>query len=224
MGPLLLVAAVTARSVWGTKARAAYVYFGAAAGVFLATAGKVGSDSNYQIETAIALVICSCLGLHAMEFFPAYYRGSKSWITLLILPLVLYAVQNLRLGFFGLAGRAGRALAFCLAGREFFDFETLPQRRAERRIDLRVKVEDARCKVLARGRHLRRRPAGDVRAAAQDERHDRSDAEAAGALHAYGLASRQRLERAVEPSGLRLAGRVLSAFEHVLSKIGRAHV
>lgn len=112
MGPLLLVAAVAAKAAFATKARAAYVYLGAAAAVFLATAGKVGSDSNYQIETAVALVICSCLGLHAMEFFPAYYRGSKAWVTLLVLPLGLYAVQNLRLGFFGLVGRAGREQAF----------------------------------------------------------------------------------------------------------------
>ena len=105
MSPLLVVIVIGAPRAIETRMRAAFVYFGFAALVLLATAGKVGSDSNYQIETAILATVCSCFSLHSLQFFPLYYRSSKSLITLLLLPLAVYFVQNVRLTIPSLGAR-----------------------------------------------------------------------------------------------------------------------
>jgi hypothetical protein len=72
------------------------LYMACAGAVFLATCAKIGSASNYRIELNIALILCTCLALHALDFFPLYFRSSKSWITLLLLPLGIHAVLNIR--------------------------------------------------------------------------------------------------------------------------------
>jgi hypothetical protein len=110
--PLLAVVAVGGKKALETPMRAVFVYFGMVLLVLLGTAGKVGSDSNYQIEMAVLLVVCSCLSLHAVKFFPLYFNASKSWITLLLLPLALYGVQNLRIASSGLTQRIGRERMF----------------------------------------------------------------------------------------------------------------
>jgi hypothetical protein len=118
LAPLLPVLAVGAKKALGTSMRAVFVYFGIVILVLLGTAGKVGSDSNYQIEMAVLLVLCSCLSLHAVKFFPLFFSASKSWITLLLLPLALYGVQNLRIAGAGLAQRIGREQMFRAQLRE----------------------------------------------------------------------------------------------------------
>ena len=110
--PLVPVAAVGLRLTLDTPMRASFAYLGCALAVFFLTAAKVGSDSNYQIETSVLLILCSCLSLHALNFFPLLLGRSRQWVTLLVLPLGLYVVQNLRVGTSGLAQRVGRELSF----------------------------------------------------------------------------------------------------------------
>ena len=64
--------------------------------VFLLTGGKVGADTNYQMETTVLLAICAAIGLHELNFFPLLFRGSKSWVTLLLLPVAVHAVVGYR--------------------------------------------------------------------------------------------------------------------------------
>ena len=91
-GPLALIAVI------GFRLRSpVFAYLAAAAAVFLATAGKVGSDLNYQIETTVLLIVCCCLALHSVDFFRLSIRGSKNWVTLLQIPLGVYLLVNLRL-------------------------------------------------------------------------------------------------------------------------------
>jgi hypothetical protein len=104
-GPLLIVLAIGGRKAISTRSRAVFVYLGFALSVLLATAGKLGSDYNYEIETAALLVICSCLALQELNFFWLFSTASKSWITLLILPLALYSAQNLKIAMFGISDR-----------------------------------------------------------------------------------------------------------------------
>jgi hypothetical protein len=61
------------------------------------TAPKIGSDSNYQIEPTILLILCACAALHSLNFFSLIFRGSKTWITLLQIPLVMHVVLNYRI-------------------------------------------------------------------------------------------------------------------------------
>ncbi len=96
LSPLILVAAVGAKKTIATRGKEAYVYLLAAFSLLVATACKLGSDYNYQIETAILLIVCTCLSMHSLNFFELYSMGSKSWITMLILPLAVFAVQNVR--------------------------------------------------------------------------------------------------------------------------------
>ena len=112
LAPLFPIVAVGGKKAINTPMRAAFIYLFIALAVLLATAGKLGSDSNYQIETAILLIVCSCLSLHAVNFFGLFTSGSKSWITLMVLPLGLYAVQNLRIASFGLMERIGQEQKF----------------------------------------------------------------------------------------------------------------
>jgi hypothetical protein len=88
------------------------VYLGFASLVAWGTAGKIGSDSNYQIEWAVTLIICACVALHAVDFFPLFMSQSRSLLTLLVLPIGLYGVQNLRIATFALAERAARDSMF----------------------------------------------------------------------------------------------------------------
>ena len=64
--------------------------------VFLGTAAKVGSDTNYQIESTILLAVCAAIGLHQIDFFRLYFERSRSWITLLLIPLALHVVIGYR--------------------------------------------------------------------------------------------------------------------------------
>src|SRR5207237_1434882 len=83
---LLVILMVSAGRIFRGRALAPCVYLILAVLVFLGTAAKVGSDTNYQIESTLLLAVCAAVGLHQMKFFELYFEGSKSWITLLLIP------------------------------------------------------------------------------------------------------------------------------------------
>lgn len=95
-GPLVLVAAAGAKRVARTAGRGAFLYLGIAAAVFFATAPKVGSDLNYQIEATVLLILCACVALHSLDFLPSLLAGSRGWVTLLQLPIAVFLVVNYR--------------------------------------------------------------------------------------------------------------------------------
>lgn len=111
-GQLILVAAVCARTTWRGRGKALLVYLGLAFSVFLVTAPKLGSDSNYQIETTIVLVLCAALGVHACGYFDHVFRGSRAWVTLLQLPLLIHMVLNFRITFPFLLARVAKEQMF----------------------------------------------------------------------------------------------------------------
>lgn len=93
---LLLVAACTIMACARKRGRAVAVYLAFALLLLAAMASKVGSDSNYQIEFTILLILCSTIGLHETGFFPLCLAHSKSWVTLLAMPLLLHCYLNYR--------------------------------------------------------------------------------------------------------------------------------
>ncbi|HEY2843924.1 MAG TPA: glycosyltransferase family 39 protein, partial [Bryobacteraceae bacterium] len=95
-GGLLVVVAASFTKLVRGRGLAPCVYLGLAAAAFLATAAKIGSDTNYQIEFAVLLAVCAAIGLHEADFFPLYFGGSKSWITLLLLPVAVNVAVGLR--------------------------------------------------------------------------------------------------------------------------------
>ena len=96
-GPLILVIAVGARKALRKSTSAPFVYLACALAVFSITAPKIGSDLNYQIESTILLIVCACLALHSLDFFQLTFNGSKTWITLLQLPVAVFLVVNYRI-------------------------------------------------------------------------------------------------------------------------------
>jgi hypothetical protein len=92
----LVVIAMAAIPTLRAKALAPGVYLACATFVFLVTAPKVGSDTNYQLELSAILAICAPIGLQRLEFLNLHFAGSKSWITLLILPLGVHAAVGVR--------------------------------------------------------------------------------------------------------------------------------
>lgn len=95
----LLVIALAALPKFRGKALAPAVYLACSAAVFLGTAPKIGSDTNYQLELCVTLVLCAAIGLHLLDFYRLHFAGSKSWITLLILPLGVHAAVGLRMAW-----------------------------------------------------------------------------------------------------------------------------
>jgi hypothetical protein len=71
-----------------------YLYTLLAAGIWLATAPKIGSDLNYQIETMLLLALCAACALDRLEYFPKLFRQDRGWVTLLNIPLLLHVVLN----------------------------------------------------------------------------------------------------------------------------------
>jgi hypothetical protein len=95
-GPLMLVAALGARRVFQKSGYAPLVYLGVASIVFLASAPKIGSDLNYQLEFTVLLILGASLSLHALDFFRLSFLNSRTWVTLLQLPLGVFLVVNCR--------------------------------------------------------------------------------------------------------------------------------
>ena len=87
------------------RALAPCVYLAFAAIVFLGTAPKIGSDTNYQIESTLLLAICAGIGLHEIDFFKLYFARSKSWITMLLIPLALHLAIGYRVSVNALMAR-----------------------------------------------------------------------------------------------------------------------
>ncbi len=84
---------------WRMSRRTAplYIYAGLATGIWLATAPKIGSDLNYQVEMSVALAMCAAVGLDRLEFFSVLFSARRQWITLLQIPLLLHVGLNLLL-------------------------------------------------------------------------------------------------------------------------------
>jgi hypothetical protein len=93
---LLVVVMASFSRLARSRGLAPVVYLGLAVAVFLATAAKIGSDTNYQIELTVLLGVCAAIGLHEIDFFPLYFNRSKSWITLLLLPVAVHVAVGLR--------------------------------------------------------------------------------------------------------------------------------
>jgi hypothetical protein len=72
------------------------------------TAAKIGSDSNYQIETTVVLILCACVALHELDFFALLFSGSRVWITLLQAPLLIHIILNLQIEALSLSGRISK--------------------------------------------------------------------------------------------------------------------
>lgn len=95
-GCMVLVAAVGFGRMIRTRSAAVWIYIVLAAAVFLATAPKIGSDTNYQIELTTMLAVACGIALHELSFFPLLLQGSKNWVTLLLLPVAVHAAVGLR--------------------------------------------------------------------------------------------------------------------------------
>jgi 4-amino-4-deoxy-L-arabinose transferase-like glycosyltransferase len=93
---LLAILVVSFGRMLRGHALAPFVYLILAVLVFLGTAAKIGSDTNYQIESTLLLAVCAAIGLHRMKFFEHYFERSKSWITLLLIPLALHMAIGYR--------------------------------------------------------------------------------------------------------------------------------
>lgn len=96
-GQLILVTAICVRAMWRSQSKMLLVYLGFAAAIFLLTAPKIGSDSNYQIETTVLLVLCASAGADALGFFDHVLHTSRSLIPFLQVPLALHMVLNVRI-------------------------------------------------------------------------------------------------------------------------------
>ncbi|HLK19082.1 MAG TPA: glycosyltransferase family 39 protein, partial [Bryobacteraceae bacterium] len=93
-GGLMLVAIAGASRALRGAGRALFVYLAFSCALFVVIASKVGSDLNYQIESTILLILCVPVALHALNFFAASFERSRTWVTLLQLPLAVFLVVN----------------------------------------------------------------------------------------------------------------------------------
>jgi hypothetical protein len=96
-GGLIVAFAATLRHLARSRSAPLLVYFGISTLLLLIMAPKTGSDSNYHLEPTFLLIACTCAGLFEMNFFELCFRNSKSWITLLQAPVVLFLVMNYRI-------------------------------------------------------------------------------------------------------------------------------
>lgn len=96
-GQLILILIAGARKAVRGPARGLFLYLALALCVLALTAPKIGSDSNYQIESTVLLTVCAVVTLHALRFFELCRGRSRTWITLLQLPLAIHVVLNLRI-------------------------------------------------------------------------------------------------------------------------------
>ena len=111
-GQLAIITGLGARLLWRRDSRPVLIYLGLAFLVLMLTAGKVGSDSNYQVESTVLLVIATCLSLHAWGFFDLVFTGSRSRVPLLVMPLLLHVLLNVRLEIPNLIGRYAKEVQF----------------------------------------------------------------------------------------------------------------
>lgn len=112
LAPMIVIELAGIRRMLQTPLAALLLYQALALTICLLTIGKVGSDSNYMIESTILMTICGVCSLRTLDFFSLSAIGSKSWVTLLLLPLGLYVVQNTRVSISALASRMDREVRF----------------------------------------------------------------------------------------------------------------
>lgn len=108
IGQLLIIAAAGARRAMRGHGVALYVYFVMAGAILGLTGGKIGSDSNYQIESSVVLILCACVALHELNFFALVFSGSRAWVTLLQAPLLIHLLLNLQIEAHILSGRISK--------------------------------------------------------------------------------------------------------------------
>ncbi len=96
-GSLVVALAIALPRMVRGRSAPLLVYFGIAAVLFLTLASKVGSDSNYQLEPTLLLIVCTCAGLVELNLFDLVFRNSRSYVTLLQGLVVLFMVQNYRI-------------------------------------------------------------------------------------------------------------------------------
>ena len=111
-GPLMIIVLAGARRALRGPGKAPLIYLALSLSVLAVTAPKIGSDSNYHMEPILVLILCTCLTLHALDFFPLVFRNSRVWITLLQAPLVLYLVLHVRISIPFLRERFAREMQF----------------------------------------------------------------------------------------------------------------
>ena len=95
-GGLLVLVAAGAGKLMRGRGLAPLVYLTVASAVFLATAPKIGSDTNYQVEMTTLLAVCAAVALAEVGFFRLYFTQSKSWVTLLLLPAAVHLAVGYR--------------------------------------------------------------------------------------------------------------------------------
>ena len=95
-GGLILTAAMGA---WHASRRTQplYIYAALTTAIWLATAPKIGSDLNYQIEMMLVLCMCAGSALDQLDFFPSLFTARRSWVTLLQMPLLLHVALGVLL-------------------------------------------------------------------------------------------------------------------------------
>jgi hypothetical protein len=155
-GQLILIVLIGLRGNLRGARKAPLIYLAFSLSILALTAPKVGSDSNYQIELTFLLIVCSCLALHALDFFPLLFRGSKVWITLLQAPLAIHLLLNYRITLPFLAARFAKEKMFreqIVNLRPYFagDGRVLSaETNALLHFRGRIEVEPLICKMLAR--------------------------------------------------------------------------
>jgi Dolichyl-phosphate-mannose-protein mannosyltransferase len=102
---LLVIVGVSFGRMLRGRSLAPCIYLMVAGLVFLGTAAKIGSDTNYQIESTLLLAVCAAVGLHQINFFQLYFERSKSWITMLLIPLALHMAIGYRVSANALLAR-----------------------------------------------------------------------------------------------------------------------
>ena len=95
-GGLLVLVAAGAGKLMRGRAAAPLVYLLVAGTVFLATAPKIGSDTNYQVEMTALLAVCAAVALSETGFFELYFLRRKTWVTLLLLPAAVHLAVGYR--------------------------------------------------------------------------------------------------------------------------------
>jgi hypothetical protein len=95
-GCLAVVAVAGAGRMVRSRSLPVVIYMVTAASIFLITAPKLGSDTNYQIEVTVVLAAAAAIAVHELNFFPLLFQGSKKWVTLLLLPLAVHAAVGYR--------------------------------------------------------------------------------------------------------------------------------
>jgi hypothetical protein len=115
-GGLLVVALCGLRAASGFPPHPLYLYLILSCALLVATSPRIGADLNYQLEFLTVLGLCAGWTLHRLEFFPRAFRGDRSLVTLLHVPLLLHIGLNL-----AITGKtlASRFLAEHLRRQEF---------------------------------------------------------------------------------------------------------